>query len=482
MNLKKLFNTIKYIDSMGNLNVEVFGLSQKIDKVKKGDLFFCFKGINSDGHCYASIAKQKGAVALVVEKFLKNINLPQILVKNTRKIMPKVCNNFFNNVSKKLKLIGITGTNGKTTSSTFIYNILTFNNYKAGLIGTNGVEYCNKKTSLNLTTPDTVDLFYIFDEMSKNNIEYVVMEVSAHAIELNKLSGLKFEVGAFTNLTQDHLDFFKTKYNYALTKLKFLNKKYCKSCFINIDDKYGQLFYKLINTKTITYGLNNPADNFAIDVVCSVNGCDFISNIFDEVLYVSSKIPCLFNVYNLLLSLSICYYLGLTKNQLLRAIKNLKTVDGRVNFYQLKNGATVVIDFAHTPDGLEKILQNLSGLKRTGKLITVFGCGGNRDTTKRSKMGEIAYKYSDKVYVTSDNPRYENPMEIIEEIVKNIKKDRCFIFENRKEAILKAIENSVHGDIILIAGKGSEKYQEIKGVKYLYNDKNVVEPYLKKDN
>ena len=479
MLLTKLINKIKVIDVKGDIkNIQILSLSQNIFNIKNNCLFFCYKGVNNDGHNFAEEAKQKGAVALVVEKFIYNIDLPQILVKNTRKIMPKVCNNFFNNVLGKIKLIGITGTNGKTTTSHLIYQILKVNKYNVGLIGTNGCFYKNKKVKINLTTPDTVDLFYIFNNMANEGVKYIVMEVSAHAIFLNKIYGLKFEISALTNITQDHLDFFKTMQKYSLSKLKFLDKKYSKVSFINNDDKYGQLFTKLIKTKTITYGLNFPSKCFAIDLKLTKNGSEFVCNVFDEVMLISTKLLGKFNVFNLLLAISICKYLGLTNKQLLMGIKNINNIDGRMNLYQLKNGAVAVVDFAHTPDGLKNVLNSLNFLKQKGKLICVFGCGGNRDKSKRSKMGEIATNNADKVYITSDNPRYEKPKEIIDDITRFLKKENFIIIEDRKEAITEAIKNSATGDIVLIAGKGAEEYQEINGKKIKYSDKDVLKEYL----
>lgn len=478
MLLTELIKNINVIDIRGDIrDIEISSLSQNALEINKNSLFFCYKGISNDGHNFAKQVKLRGAVALIVEYFIEDLELPQILVKNTRKIMPKVCNRFFNNILGKVKLIGITGTNGKTTTSHLIYKILKTNKYNVGLIGTNGCFYKNKKINLNLTTPDTVDLFYIFNNMYNEGIEYIIMEVSAHAIFLNKVYGLKFEISALTNITQDHLDFFKTMKKYSLSKLKFLDKEYSKVSFINIDDNYGQLFIKLIKTKTITYGLNFPAKCFAIDLKLTKNGTNFVCNVFDEVIIVSSKLLGKFNVYNLLLAISVCKYLGLTKKQLLIGVNKINDIDGRMNLYKLKNGAVAVVDFAHTPDGLKNVLNSLNLLKQNGKLICVFGCGGNRDKSKRSQMGEIATNYADKVYITNDNPRYEKPKEIIKDIIKNLKKENFVIIEDRKKAINSAIKDSNTGDIILIAGKGAEKYQEINGIKIKYSDKSILKQY-----
>ena len=479
MLLINLFKNIKYLDIKGQLDVDVKFLCQNFNKVKSGCLFFCYKGKSFDGHDLASSAIEKGAVALVVERFL-DVDVPQILVKNTRKVMPKVCNNFFNKVLKRVKLIGVTGTNGKTTTSHMIYNLLNLNGIKSGLIGTNGAYYLNKIVDTGLTTPDTVDLFYILNDMSKNNIKYVVMEVSAHSLFFSKLYGIKFEVGIFTNLSQDHLDFFGSMHKYALCKLKFVKKFYCKKCLINIDDKYGSLFYKLSNSKVYSYSLENPADFFAQDIQLNINSSMFTANILDEVINIQSNYPCKFNIYNLLSALGCCKLLDIDLNLISSTVKSLDVVNGRMNFYLLKNGAFAVIDFAHTPDGLEKVLLNLRQLKVNSKIITVFGCGGNRDKTKRCKMGEIATMLSDKVIVTSDNPRNEDALSIINNIISTVTKNNYEIEEDRQKAILKAINISSQGDIILIAGKGAENYQEIKGKKIPFNDKNIIANFVEK--
>lgn len=479
MLLNKIIKSVKNLKIKGEIeNVEIYNLAQKIEKVKDGSLFFCFKGVNFDGHKCAKKAEKMGAKALIVERFVEEVSIPQILVKNSRKIMVKICNNFFNNILQKIKFIGITGTNGKTTTSHMIYNILNENGYKVGLIGTNGVKYFNKSKKTNLTTPDTIDLFYLLNEMQISGVKYVCMEVSAHALSLNKLYGIKFDVACFTNLTQDHLDFYSSMHKYFLAKLSLFSKKYSKVCFVNVDDKYGQILAKLKRVKTITYGVDNIADCFALNIKLNKNNSSFVCNIFDNVLKVCSPFVCKFNIYNLLLALCVCKYLGLTNFQLLQAINKLNQVDGRMNFYTLKNNAVAIIDFAHTPDGLKKVLENLNQIKGKGKIITVFGCGGNRDKTKRKVMGEIASCLSDKVYLTTDNPRNEKPEEIIKDILEGVKNKNAEVVVNRENAIIKAIKQSKGEDIVLIAGKGSEDYQEINNKKIKYCDKSVLNNYL----
>lgn len=477
MKLKDILKNIKIKEFRGNENIDINYISQNIDDIKKGTLFFCIKGISFDGHNAFKKAEEKGAVVLVVERFL-DCNLTQVLVSNVRKVMVKVCNNFFNNITKNIKFVGVTGTNGKTTTSTIIYNILKTANKKVGLIGTNGVEYNDIKIPTKLTTPDTVDFFYILNQMQKADIEYVIMEVSAHAISLNKMLGIKFEVGVFTNLTQDHLDYFKSMHNYALTKLKFLKNRYCQNVVINSDDDYGKLFLKLANIKTYSYGLNNPSDSFAIDIKQYIDKTIFTANILDNVFIFKTNLICTFNVYNILAAATCCKILNIDNDFIFNGIKNIKTVNGRMNFFKLKNGAHVVIDYAHTPDGLKKVLQNLNTLKQKDKkIICVFGCGGDRDKTKRHVMGEVVFSLSDVMIVTSDNPRSEDPDKIIEDVCSSIKGNIIKI-TNRNEAIKRAYDASNNQDIILVAGKGCELTQEIKGQKIPYSDYDEIKKYL----
>ena len=476
MKVSNILKNIKIIKVLGDINTEVFSLSQKVENCNEGCLFFCYKGVNFDGHEFVNQAVLNGATCIVCERPIKNCKVLQVVVKNVRDIIFKVCNNFYNNITKKFKFIGVTGTNGKTTCATIIKNIINYAKRNCCLIGTNGVEINNLKFKSNLTTPDTVNFFEILNEASKYNVEYVVMEVSAHALALKKIKGLKFEVGIFTNLTQDHLDYFKSLHNYALTKLKFLKKSYCKNVVINTDDKYGKLFYKLTNANIFTYGINEPAQNFAIDINLSKTGSSFLVNILNSVAEVKTNLICKFNIYNILSCCVCAKILGFDMDTIVNGINQIKKINGRLNQYNLKKGSVAIIDYAHTPDGLEKVLENLRLINPNGKILTIFGCGGNRDKDKRYKMGQIAEVLSDEVFITNDNPRYENENEIIRDILNGIK-TKVFIDTNRENTIKTAIEKSKKGDIILIAGKGCETYQEIKGKKIPFSDEKIVLEY-----
>ena len=476
MKLKDLIKKLSYLSTKGSLDVEVTDLSQSLNKKGKNTLLFCYKGAVHDTHDFCKELKSGDYACLVVERFL-DLPITQILVKNTRNIMPKVCNTFFGNVTKKLKFIGITGTNGKTTTSSLVYNILQNANMPCALVGTNGIKYAGKFFEPHLTSPDTVDFFYYLYDMALCGIKYVVMEVSAHALFLNKYKGVHFDISLFTNLTQDHLDFFCSMGEYAKAKLKLLQKPFSKFAIINIDDRYGEMFSHIIKKPFTTFGLHNPSDNFAMDINYSFSSTHFIANVFDNVFEINTPLICEFNVYNTLGAMCIAKKLGVDNDIIFKTISNPDSILGRMNVYKLKNGAYAIIDYAHTPDGMEKVLSSIKNIAKK-RIITLFGCGGDRDRLKRPKMGKIASALSDYVFVTSDNPRLESPSKIIANICDGITLKNYEVEENRTLAIQKAVQFSQSGDIILILGKGEENYIDINGTKIPYSDRESISPFI----
>ncbi len=476
MKLKDLLKNVSVKEVRGNLDIEIEELSQSAKNHPTSGLLFCYKGVNFDGHDFCNEAEKNGHVALIVEHWVES-PLTQVLVRNCRNIMPKVCNNYYNNITKKLHFVGITGTNGKTTTASIIWQMLNYDGKTAGLIGTNGVKFANIKQSSPLTTPDTVDFFRIINDMYKRGVRYVVCEVSAHAIDLKKLLGIKFDVGVFTNLSQDHLDYFGSMGNYALCKSKFLKKRYCKICVINADDDYGKLFSKVCDTKLVTYGLKGPAKCFACDVSFKDNRTHFLANVFDEVFDISTNLLCEFNVYNLLSSMTACKLLGVSNFAINEVACNVAKIDGRMNVFKLKNNVTGVVDFAHTPDALENALRGVRKICR-GKVVLVFGCGGNRDRLKRPRMGYVASVLADKVIVTSDNPRYENAEKIASDIVDGMTKDNYEVVINRRQAIALGYASCKAGDLLLVAGKGAETGQEANGIKTPFSDEEELKKYM----
>ena len=473
MKIGELLQHIDYKSFIGDAGIEFKGLCTDSQKVRNGDLFLCYKGNEFDSHEFAKEAVSRGAVALICERQL-DCDVAQIIVSDGRGVIAKAARAFYGYADKKLKLVGITGTNGKTTTTYMLSSIFECAGKKTGIIGTLGISYAGKFISPELTTPDPIYLHSVLADMQKCGVEYVFMEVSAHAIYFNKIEGLEFEVGIFTNCTQDHLDFFGNMQDYADCKKSFFTDKKCKFAVVNSDDTTGR---QIINgfQKSASFGLKNPADVFAVDIDENIKGTSFVINLFDELYEINLKITALHNVYNAMGAAACAKILGIDTEYIAEGLSSLKSVTGRLELVAKFNGADIFVDFAHTPDGLEKSLQALKKLCK-GKLYCLFGCGGNRDKTKRPIMGKIAAENSDFCIVTSDNPRYEDPYEIISEIEVGIKplNKKYVTVTDRETATEYAINLLENGDILLVAGKGGEYHQEIMGIKHSYNDTTVI--------
>lgn len=473
MLIEEILKEVKVKKIIGQIeNIEIENLIYDSKKVKSGSVFVCLKGENSDGHDYVDEVVANGAVVIISQRELQ-IKIPQIIVENSRKAFSVCCRNFYGNPVKDLKFVAITGTNGKTTTSFLIKSILESAGKKVGLIGTQGAFIGKQYFETNLTTPDPQVLHKILKTMVDNNIEYVVMEASAHSLALDKLEGICFDVGVFTNFTQDHLDYFKTMENYKQSKLKLFNPSFIKSAVLNFDDSIGLEVSKNLLVPSISYGLNNPSDIFAVNVRKKSTYSEYVVNLCDNIFNIKSNLLGEFNIYNSLAAAGTAYQLGINCKDIKKGLENLEGVPGRFNTMRLFNGAMVIIDFAHTPDGVEKILTAIKQLP-IKRLITIFGCGGNRDKGKRPQMGKIAEELSDFVILTSDNPRFENPELILDDVESGMLSNKHIRFVDRKEAINFAINFSKKGDAIAICGKGAEEYQDINGVKSPYNDFDIV--------
>lgn len=473
MNLNRLIACLPKKKTVGELNVEIADLEINSKLVREDSLFICMKGTAFDSHECVAELENYGCAAIVCERELAT-KIPQIIVEDSRAAMSLLAAEFYGRPADRLKLIGVSGTNGKTTTCHILKKILDYAGKKTGVIGTLGVFYGNTFYEPELTTPDPIRLQKIFREMADAGVEYVVMEVSAHAVYLRKLEGLHYEIGIFTNLTQDHLDFFQDMEHYKAAKLKFFRHDVCRYLLVNSDDTTG---VEIMNTvpDVLSYGIENPADIFAIDVESTDTGNRFVMNLFDRIYDIKSELYGVFNVYNCLAAAAAVALLGIPVEAISEGIARVRSVEGRMEPVSSVNGAKVFIDYAHTPDGLEKALSALKKVCR-GKLICVFGCGGNRDKTKRALMGTIAGKLADFTVITSDNPRFEEPMDIIYAVEKGLltQSDRYVVVQNRKEGIRYALNYAGKNDIVLVAGKGAEKYQEILGIKYDYNDKDTI--------
>ena len=477
MKLSELIKDLRYEKITGDANTEICGLCADANTVNSGDLIICYKGMNFDGHDFIPKAVKSGAVAVVCEREV-DCGLPCVIVSDGRAAMATLARTFYGYADKKLKLVAVTGTNGKTTTTYMLKSIFDKNKSKTGIIGTLGIAYGGIFISPELTTPDPLFLHSVFADMVKCGVEYVFMEVSAHALYFNKIQGLHFEAGIYTNCTQDHLDFFGDMQTYAECKLKLFEKGRCAKAVINSDDPLGaELIESMPNCSS--YGLENPADTFAVNVTERIDGTSFVINVSDEIYEINLKMPALHNVYNALAAATCARLLGVELDVIAAGLEALDKVDGRLERVAAYNGGEVFVDFAHTPDGLEK---SLSALKKlcAGNLYCLFGGGGNRDKTKRAIMGEVAAKYADFIIVTSDNPRFEDPYDIISQIETGIKKSgkKYVAVTDREIAIEYALNLLDKGDVLLVAGKGGENYQEIMGVKRSYNDNTVIKKLI----
>lgn len=484
MKLYELLENINVIKIFGDKDIEIEKLSFNSKDITKNSLFFCLNGTKTKGDLYVDEAIKNGAVAVVTEKLLDDVltnfsNTIQIVVKNVRKAMSIITANFFGNPQKRLKIVGVTGTSGKSSTSFLIYQMLTISKKRAGLIGTSGVYFDNKKFDYNMTTPDSIDLFHIFAEMVKSNIEYCVMEVSAHAIFFDKIYGIDFAVKALTNVKSDHLDFFGTQKNYENTKKNFFD---CGGCFvINTDDKIGKKIFAKNKKNSISYGKN--ADFCIKNSKFSLNSTNFLFIYNKKEYFVQTKLVGKFNVYNIVCALAVLNCLGLNFEVALKNFDRIKKIAGRCDCVYSKD-IFVLIDFAHTTDSLKNLLSTITDVSKN-KNIIVFGCPGERDTKKRFEMGMVAGRYCDFVVATTDNPASENPRRIAFEIEQGVlqTKAKYMFVEDRKKAIKRAISiaKKQKNCNVLIVGKGVEEYQIVGDRKIPYSDYMVVDEILNID-
>ncbi len=459
---------------------EVSSLSQDSRLKTERGLFFCIKGARSDSHDFAAQAVENGASALVVTRILDNVNVPQILVSDDRAAMALLASAFYGHPGREMKLVGITGTKGKTTTSYFIKAILEEAGWRCGLIGTTGNMIGNRWMKSTLTTPDPIELNRTLRQMANEGVQAVCMEVSAHAINMKRLEGITFEAGCYLNLSQDHLDFFGNMDHYFETKKSFLTNNRVKNAAINVDDDRAADLIQDLRVPYSTFGICTNADIFARDIEISEKGVSFQLALWNEHLYpVHLKMMGMFNVYNALAACGLALIMGIDPQVICRALEGVKSVPGRAEVLDTHTPYMVILDYSHSPDALENILKTAKDFAR-GRVIILFGCGGDRDYTKRPQMGTIAGRLADYSILTSDNPRNEEPMAIIRSIEEGIKKTEApyEIIEDRKAAISRALDLALDGDVIILAGKGHETYQEISGVKRPFDEKQIVRELL----
>ena len=453
-------------------NIEITSVTDNTKKVCEGSLFVCVKGGSFDGHSAAKEMLEKGAAAVITERDL-GLGDRQIIVENSREFYGGLCAKWFDHPEKKLKLIGVTGTNGKTTITNVIKHILTSNGHKTGLIGTIQNEIGDEIVHTENTTPMAFDLMALFDRMVKAGCEYAVMEVSSFGLAQNRIGCSHFDVALFTNLTQDHLDYHKDMEDYFQAK-KLLFKR-CDTAICNADDEYGKRLFNEINCDKKTYGICGEADYYANSVKIKASGSSFWFCMGGKSYLVKSKMPGAFNVSNLTAAVAVCLNAGISIEKIIASIENYCGVRGRCEVIPTNRDFAVICDYAHTPDAIENILSSVREYTES-RLICLFGCGGNRDAGKRPKMAKAAAKFADKLIITSDNPRNENPDDIIKDVISgldglNVDYD---VITDRKEAILHALKTAEKGDVIVLAGKGHEDYQVLADNVHIHFDEREI--------
>jgi UDP-N-acetylmuramoyl-L-alanyl-D-glutamate--2,6-diaminopimelate ligase len=466
----------------GDKDIDLLDLTFDSRQVKGGSLFFAVKGTQVDGHDYIGKAVEKGAKAIVCEKMpkVKADSVTYIQVDNSAYVLGVGAANFFGNPSKKLRLVGVTGTNGKTTIATLLYRLFTDAGYSCGLLSTIENIVSHEVIPSTHTTPDPIELNSLLHRMVECGCEYAFMEVSSHSIDQDRIAGLHFAGGIFTNLTHDHLDYHKTMANYRNAKKKFFdNLPETAFALTNLDDKNGAVMLQNTRAKKLSYALKHDADFKGIimeshfdGMLLKVNGTEVFTQLVGR-----------FNASNLLAIYGAALSLGFNKDELLVEISKLRGANGRFDMVYSDNGIVGIVDYAHTPDALQNVLETINEVRcHKETLFTIVGCGGNRDTTKRPEMAAVAVKLSDRVILTSDNPRNEDPDDIIRQMKAGITAEdsrKVLSITNRHEAIRTGVALAKKGDIILIAGKGHENYQEINGVKNHFDDKEELSKAFK---
>ncbi len=478
MKLKELLHAIPVLQVVGPLEVEVDAIAFDSRQVQQGTLFVAVRGVHTDGHLFVGKAVEGKAVAVVVEELPEHTDdaVTYVQVSDSAYALGVLAANFYGNPSQELKLVGVTGTNGKTTVATLLYNLFRQLGYRVGLLSTVENRIGEKVVPATHTTPDPVALNKLMRQMVDDGCDYCFMEVSSHAIVQQRIVGLKFAGGIFTNITHDHLDFHKTFENYIKAKKKFFDDldRYAFA-LTNVDDRNGNVMLQNTVAHRKTYGLHNMADFKAKVLESHFDG--MLLQIDSHDLWV--KLVGGFNAYNLLAVYSAAILLEQETSKVLVALSEISGAEGRFETVRSKNGVVGIVDYAHTPDAVENVLETIKNLRHEGQqIITVLGCGGDRDKTKRPEMANVALKYSDKLIITSDNPRTEDPLQIIKDMEAGVpveKKKNTFSIADRREAIRAACHLASPGDIVLVAGKGHEKYQEINRVASSFDDREELE-------
>ncbi|MDL2280431.1 UDP-N-acetylmuramoyl-L-alanyl-D-glutamate--2,6-diaminopimelate ligase [Selenomonadales bacterium OttesenSCG-928-I06] len=497
--LKDILSLLENYEVFGDTNIEICSITQDSRNVSNNTLFVCIKGYTVDGHNYISQAIKNGAKAILIEENIDDslfIGVSFIKVFSTKKALEIIAPHFYDYPAKKLRMIGITGTNGKTTTSYLIRNILMAKGHKVGLMGTIENLIDNEKFETKNTTPEVIELQETLAKMVDKNIEYAVTEVSSHALKLNRIAGSEYDVAIFTNISRDHLDFHLTFDDYLESKALLFssltnenNVKKNKTAIINIDDPSIDTILKATKSKIITFSAKSDADIKAENIQINSLGTSFslTTPLNKEPITLNLKITGLFNVYNVLAAIGATIAEGIDLDTIIKSLESFNSVDGRFELVNEGQNFAVIVDYAHTPDGMENVLKTALEFAE-GRIIVVFGCGGDRDKTKRPLMGKMAVKYGDIILATSDNPRTEDPTAILQDIEVGIKEElnsgqdkmskTYEIIPDRKSAIEKAVSIAQEKDIIMILGKGHETYQILKNETIHFDDREIARLYI----
>ena len=478
MKLAQLLEHIDILESTADPGLEISGISYDSRKTKPGDLFVAIKGFEADGHRFIPKAAANGAAAVLCEDAPTD-GTPYVKIRDCRYGLAIASREFYGNPAASMKLVGFTGTSGKTSSTHILKHVLEAElGAKVGLIGTNGNMIGDRLLHTEHTTPESLELHQLFKQMAVEGCTHVVMEVSSHSLTLERVAGIDFDVAVFTNLSQDHLDLHGTMEEYAKAKKKIFSQ--CKSGWVNIDDERGAFMMDGANCPIMRFAAKRDAELTAENIHLSAEGVSFTANYKGESVPTKLAIPGLFSVYNALSVMAACLSLGMSLQAAADGISSAKGVKGRMEPVPTDGDYSVIIDYSHKPDALEKALKALRPVTR-GRLIVLFGCGGDRDRGKRPIMGRVAAENADLVIVTSDNPRTEDPMDIIREILPGLEQSETphKMICDRPEAIRWAIDNAGPGDVILLAGKGHEDYQIIGHEKHHMDEREIVADWLK---
>lgn len=479
MKLHDLLHHLHLLVPYQGTNPEITSIENDNRKVQQGSLFICIKGYTVDGHDYAESAVENGAVAVLAERALP-LSVPVIIVNDTMRAMAVLADAFYQHPTKKLHLIGITGTNGKTTTSHLIEKIFSDANRCTGLIGTMYTKIGDQKFETKNTTPESLVLQKGFQQMVENGVDTAIMEVSSHALHMGRVHGCDYDIAVFTNLTQDHLDYHKTMEDYKQAKSLLFSQlgntfdaNKPKFAILNADDPASDLYRKSTAAFVYTYGIDNNADFHAQNIHMTSAGTSFEIVIKEKRYSINIQLIGKFSVYNVLAGIATAFVSGIPMEKILESIESVKGVDGRFELVNAGQQYTVIVDYAHTPDSLENVLKTIQSFADK-KIFVIVGCGGDRDKTKRPLMADIACRYATNPIFTSDNPRSEDPISILRDMEEGVRGKSYITIPDRKEAIVTAINQASAGDVILIAGKGHETYQIIGSNVYDFDDRLVA--------